>query len=167
MTQQFCPHHLDHFMRVPRVGVACGQLPTACSFLSSLCQALALSYLPLKFTTKICSESDADVRELLRCIHDVNMVTRPLIEGTDLYIGTSPCQDFSSAGTGRGHVVILFFHAFPLWKTHREFLPTDRTKGPERTALAQAVRQNCFRKTPGRSLRVLIDEVVAWKPRNH
>ena len=76
-----------------------------------------------KFTTNICSESVADVRELLRCTHEfigqplhddqtaLNMVTRPLMEGTDLYIGTSPCQDFSSAGTGRGPIVFPCFSA--------------------------------------------------------
>ena len=96
--------------------------------LNSLCQALALSYLPLKFKTIICSESDADVRELLRCTHEfisqpthedqiaVDMVTRPSMEGTDLYIGTSPCQDFSSAGTGRGPADILFAHVFSFRK---------------------------------------------------
>lgn len=77
-------------------------------------RALALSYLPGKFTTTMCSEADGAVRELLRATHEFigqpldaerisfDMCDRRQMSGTHLYIGTSPCQDFSSAGTGRG-----------------------------------------------------------------
>jgi hypothetical protein len=61
----------------------------------------------------MCSECDVDVAELLRCTHryinqplqpenfSADMVTRPHVEA-DLYIGTSPCKDFSTAGANKG-----------------------------------------------------------------
>jgi len=30
------------------------------------------------------------------------MVSRPTLQNLDLYVGTSPCQDFSAAGKGHG-----------------------------------------------------------------
>ena len=76
-------------------------------------QALALSYLGVKFETSMCSEADPDVRELLKITHEYigkplgpdqmscDVRTRPLVE-SDIYIGTSPCQDYSAAGTNQG-----------------------------------------------------------------
>ena len=78
-----------------------------------MCQALALHYLGVCFRTVMCSECDVDVAELLRCTHryinqplqpenfSADMVTRPHVEA-DLYIGTSPCKDFSTAGANKG-----------------------------------------------------------------
>lgn len=75
--------------------------------------ALALSYLGVKFETSMCSEADPDVRELLKITHEYigkplgpdqmscDVRTRPLVE-SDIYIGTSPCQDYSAAGTNQG-----------------------------------------------------------------
>lgn len=75
--------------------------------------ALALHYLGVCFRTVMCSECDVDVAELLRCTHryinqplqpenfSADMVTRPHVEA-DLYIGTSPCKDFSTAGANKG-----------------------------------------------------------------
>lgn len=80
---------------------------------TDMCQALALHYLGVCFRTVMCSECDVDVAELLRCTHryinqplqpenfSADMVTRPHVEA-DLYIGTSPCKDFSTAGANKG-----------------------------------------------------------------
>ena len=35
------------------------------------------------------------------------MVSRPTLQNLDLYVGTSPCQDFSAAGKGRGVLAIF------------------------------------------------------------
>ena len=35
------------------------------------------------------------------------MVSRPTLTNLDLYVGTSPCQDFSAAGKGRGVLAIF------------------------------------------------------------
>ena len=79
-------------------------------------QALALHYLQVPFEIRVCSESDPDICKLLKvtlqyigkpategqCQGD--MVTRELT-AADLDIGTSPCQDYSSAGLNAGRVL--------------------------------------------------------------
>ena len=60
-----------------------------------MCQALALHYLGVFFKTVMCSES------LQPDNFSADMVTRPHVKA-DLYIGTSPCKDFSIAGANEG-----------------------------------------------------------------
>ena len=77
-------------------------------------QALALYYLGVSFVTLMVTELDPDCFELLKIVHhaindpitfwnyDPDMAKRRQVADVDLYLGTSPCQDFSNAGQGRG-----------------------------------------------------------------
>ena len=73
-----------------------------------------MHFLGVKFRTVALSENDVGAMGLAKITHDFandpltqgenlfeNMCTRPVIQ-SDIYIGTSPCQDYSSAGLSSG-----------------------------------------------------------------
>ena len=73
-----------------------------------------MHFLGVKFRTVALSENDVGAMGLAKITHDFandpltqgenlfeNMCTRPVIQ-SDVYIGTSPCQDYSSAGLSSG-----------------------------------------------------------------
>ena len=76
-------------------------------------EALALHFLGVDYKIVATSECDANVRRLRDICHAyvkktgsvslADMTNRAPFK-CDLYVGTAPCQDFSSAGGGKGHL---------------------------------------------------------------
>lgn len=76
-------------------------------------QVLALNYLPIRFQLQLLTKNDVNVRSLLQCTLNFtsrrwkdaaiewDMRTRQT-SSSELYFGSSPCQDFSAAGSNQG-----------------------------------------------------------------
>ena len=139
------------------------RFPT-CPILFMIClwgQALALYYLGVSFVTLMVTELDPDCFELLKIVHHAindpitfwnyghDMTKRRHVADVDLYLGTSPCQDFSNAGQGRG------LHWPCLLKVYLWFYPSEfacRNQRCKRQTVVRADREDPARASSGREL---------------
>ena len=107
------------------------------------------------------TELDPDCFELLKIVHHAindpitfwnyghDMTKRRHVADVDLYLGTSPCQDFSNAGQGRG------LHWPCLLKVYLWFYPSEfacRNQRCKRQTVVRADREDPARASSGREL---------------